>query len=67
MNELAKALSSIDGVVAVGLGGSRGLGMADENSDYDFVLFRSSDKLVATQLIVDTIKQFTDPANIRGN
>ena len=67
MQELSKALSSIDGVVAVGLGGSRGLGMADENSDYDFVLFRSSGKLVATQLIVDTIKQFTDPAHIRGN
>jgi len=65
MQEFIKALSSINGVVAVGLGGSRGLRIADENSDYDFVLCRSSGDLLPAPLIVDTIKQFTDSANIR--
>lgn len=41
MKKLIVALSSIQGVVGVGLGGSRGLGIADESSDYDFVLFRN--------------------------
>lgn len=65
MNELAKALASIKGVVAVGLGGSRGLGLADENSDYDFVLFRSSGEVIPAQFIVDTIKPFTGSADIQ--
>jgi len=38
--------------------------MSDENSDYDFVLFRSSGKLIAPPLIANTLKQFTDPKNI---
>ena len=65
MQELIKALSAIDGIVAVGLGGSRGLGLADENSDYDFVLFRNSGDRIGGQIIVDAIKPYADAANIR--
>ena len=64
MQELGKALSLLEGVAAVGLGGSRGLGMADENSDYDFVLFRCGGKLISTPRIVEAIEQFTERKNI---
>lgn len=65
MQKLTEALSLINGVVAVGLGGSRGLCIADENSDYDFVLFRNGGQQLAAKLIVDTLRQFVDPATIQ--
>lgn len=65
MKELIKALSRINGVVAVGLGGSRGLRIADENSDYDFVLFRASGEPIAAPLIANTVIAFADAKTVR--
>lgn len=64
MQELKQVLFSIKGVVAVGLGGSRGIGLADENSDFDFVLFRNGGDPIAAKLIVDLIKPLVDQNSI---
>lgn len=64
MQELKQALSLLKGVEAVGLGGSRGLGIADENSDYDFVLFRNGGEHIPAQPIVAAIKPFADSQDI---
>ncbi len=57
MKNLIVALSSIPGVVGVGLGGSRGLGIADNNSDYDFILFRNGGDHIHVDKIVDAINK----------
>ncbi len=60
MQEIKQALASIEGVTAVGLGGSRGLGLADENSDYDFVLYRNGGANIAVSAIANALKPFSD-------
>lgn len=65
MEDLARALAAIDGVMAVGLGGSRGLGIADEHSDYDFVLFRDGGEPVDAGRIGAAIKPFVDRADLQ--
>lgn len=65
MQKLIESLSSISGVIAVGLGGSRGLGIANESSDYDFVLFRHGGDPIATPLIVDAVQCYSDSENFR--
>lgn len=65
MDEIKQALSSIRDVVAVGLGGSRGLSIASENSDYDFVLFHYGGERIPAPLIVDAIKPFTGVEDIQ--
>lgn len=67
MQDLIHALSSIKGVVAVGLGGSRGLGIANEDSDYDFVLFRDGGELLAAPTLVNAIKPFTGSEKIQDD
>ena len=57
MKKLIVALSSIPGVVGVGLGGSRGLGIADKNSDYDFVLFRNGGNPINSSQILETVQK----------
>jgi hypothetical protein len=65
MQEFKNALFGISRVTALGLGGSRGLGIADGNSDYDFVLFRNGGEPIAPKLIVDTIKPFAEEGSIK--
>jgi len=65
MQEFKNALFGINRVTALGLGGSRGLGIADANSDYDFVLFRNGGEPIAPKLIVDTIKPFAEEGSIK--
>jgi hypothetical protein len=67
MNELINALSALNNVVAVGLGGSRGLGLADEKSDYDFVLFRNGGPPIPTPLIMAALQSYTDSASLPAN
>ena len=65
MDDLARALAAIDGVMAVGLGGSRGLGIADEGSDYDFVLFRDGGEAIGARRIVDAIRPLLGRAELQ--
>jgi len=59
MQDLIQVLSSIRGVIAVGFGGSRGLGIANEQSDYDIVLFRNGGERIAAPILKDAIRPFT--------
>lgn len=54
--ELADALLALDGVFGVGLGGSRGLGIADAHSDYDFVVFRQGGEQISARAIAQAIE-----------
>ncbi|MES2013576.1 MAG: hypothetical protein V4445_07490 [Pseudomonadota bacterium] len=65
MQKFKQALSAINRVVAVGLGGSRGLALADENSDYDFVIFRHSGDRIDSKSIVDAVRPFADLGKIQ--
>ena len=56
VRELAETLLRLDGVVGVGLGGSRGLGIADARSDYDFVVFRQGGEQVPARAIGKAIE-----------
>jgi len=67
MDDLARALAAIGGVAAVGLGGSRGLGIADESSDYDFVIFRDGGEPVDAEAIGAAIKPFVDQADLQAS
>jgi hypothetical protein len=64
MEELINALAGIKGVMAVGLGGSRGMNLANPQSDYDFVIFRLGGSPVAPALIVDAISPLVDADSI---
>ncbi len=65
MQEFKNALFAIDRVAGLGLGGSRGLGIADANSDYDFVLYRNGGEPIGPKLIVDTITRFAEAGSIK--
>lgn len=56
MNELIRALARIDRVLALGLGGSRGLGIANNSSDYDIVLFRAGGPAISPADIRNAIE-----------
>lgn len=66
-NSVAEALSRIDGVVAVGLGGSRGLGLSDQNSDFDFILFRETSDPISGQSIEAAIKHLSAQKECRAS
>lgn len=55
MQKIIESLSAISGVVAVGLGGSRGLQIAHANSDYDLVLFRHGGEPLASAAISEAL------------
>lgn len=57
-----EALASIDEVKAVCLGGSRGLGIANTNSDYDYVIFHRGEKRVTASKISEVISPILDEA-----
>jgi len=65
MDELIHALGRLDGVVGVGIGGSRGLRIASELSDFDLVLFRSGGERVAAREILDTLRACTGVSELR--
>lgn len=60
MQALIRNLSLIEGVLAVGLGGSRGLHIANEHSDYDFVICRYGGPLIAPSAIMDAMHDVVD-------
>lgn len=64
LQELIQALSAIDRVSAVALGGSRGLGTANENSDYDFVVFRVAGEVIPPAQLADALRPFADAGKI---
>jgi hypothetical protein len=57
-----EALASVDQVEAVCLGGSRGLGTANTNSDYDYVIFHKGEKRVTASKIAKVISPILDEA-----
>lgn len=67
MDDLIKALAAIEGVLGVGLGGSRGFGAADPDSDYDFVLFRDGGELITAESIQAAIQPFADPGSMQAS
>jgi hypothetical protein len=64
MKEMIHALMGLTPVQAVGLGGSRGLGLATPQSDYDVVLFRHGGPMVNPAQIVDAITPWVDAGSI---
>ncbi|SMB28095.1 conserved protein of unknown function [Sterolibacterium denitrificans] len=64
LQELVQALSAVDRVSAVALGGSRGLGTANENSDYDFVVFRAAGEAIPPAQLADALQPFADAGKI---
>lgn len=55
INELIKNLSAIDNIAGIVLGGSRGINIANHNSDYDIALYRTCDKAISSEIIADNI------------
>lgn len=51
INNLINSLSAIPDVEGIVLGGSRGIHVGNERSDYDIALFRSCDKKITSEVI----------------
>lgn len=64
MQAFIQALSAIERVDAVALGGSRGLGTANEDSDYDFVVFRAGGEMIPPAQLAEALRPFADAGEI---
>lgn len=62
INQLIKALSNIDHVVGIVYGGSRGLGINSEASDYDVVIYFDGERKISNEVLLENI-----PANYKIN
>jgi len=51
INDLIKSLSAIPEIEGIVLGGSRGIHVGNEHSDYDIALYRSCDKPITSEVI----------------
>lgn len=65
MDELIRALGRLDRVVGVGIGGSRGLRIASEASDFDLVLFRRGGERVDAREILDALRACAGVCELR--
>lgn len=70
IDELIKALSVIDGIAGIVLGGSRGIDIGNDKSDYDIAIYTSGDKRLPCELIAKhipkQIKADVNPVLISG-
>lgn len=57
LDELICTLERLEGVVGVGIGGSRGLRIASEASDFDFVLFRLDGARIDSAVILEALRE----------
>jgi hypothetical protein len=64
IEEAISALYGIDGVVAIGIGGSRGLGMASAESDFDLVLFRNEGKPIDAGVVAEALRPYVGDSAI---
>lgn len=67
LGDVVSMLSGVVGVCAVGLGGSRSLGIADQNSDYDIVVFQQRRDDIDSAALTSAIERISEsPPRVTG-
>lgn len=59
-DDIVRALSHVDGIAAIALGGSRAIGTATANSDYDIAVFENNDGDIKPEDVRQAIKTIAD-------